>query len=101
MGHSFSVNEIYSLSDFQRNTKKHIQRLKKKGRPEVLTVKGKDELVVINAAAFEAMQQDIDYKDGVEKIRVGLTQAAEGKLMPADQAFAEIRENIRKAAKGA
>ncbi|MBP8257235.1 MAG: type II toxin-antitoxin system Phd/YefM family antitoxin [Opitutaceae bacterium] len=101
MDRSFSVNEIYSLSDFQRNAKKHIQRLKKNGRPEVLTVKGKAELVVINAAAFEAMQQDIDYKDGVEKIRAGLTQAAKGKLIPADQAFAEIRENLRIAAKGA
>jgi len=67
----------------------------------VLMVKGKAELVVINAAAFEAMQQDVNDRDGVENICAGLTQAAEGKLIPPDRAFAEIRENLRKGAKGA
>ena len=38
--------DIHSLSDFQRNTKEHLQRLKRSGRPEVLTVNGKAEVVV-------------------------------------------------------
>ena len=33
--------EIHSLSEFQRNTRSHIRRLKKNGKPQVLTVNGR------------------------------------------------------------
>lgn len=46
------VRDIYSLSDFQRKTREHIRRLKHTGRPEVLTVNGKAELVVQAAGAY-------------------------------------------------
>lgn len=48
-----NLEDIRSLTDFQRNTKSHLQRLKSTGRPEVLTVNGKAELIVQNAAAYE------------------------------------------------
>ena len=35
------TSNIRSLSEFQRNAKRHIRRLKKTGRPEVLTVNGR------------------------------------------------------------
>ena len=50
-----SVQDIRSLTDFQRHTKSHLKRLKANGRPEVLTVNGKAELIVQDAAAFEEM----------------------------------------------
>ena len=34
------LSNIRSLSDFQRNTKAHVRRLKKTGKPEVLTING-------------------------------------------------------------
>ena len=34
------LDDIYSLTEFQRHTKEHIERLKQTGRPEVLTVNG-------------------------------------------------------------
>jgi len=46
------VRDIYSLSDFQRKTREHIRRLKRTGRPEVLTVNGKAALVVQAAGAY-------------------------------------------------
>jgi hypothetical protein len=48
-----ALADIRSLTDFQRNTKSHLKRLKATGRPEVLTVNGKAELIVQNAAAYE------------------------------------------------
>ena len=48
-----ALEDIRSLTDFQRNTKAHLKRLKATGRPEVLTVNGKAELIVQNAAAYE------------------------------------------------
>lgn len=47
------VRDIYSLSDFQRNTRQHIERLRRTGRPDVLTVNGKAELIVQDAEAYQ------------------------------------------------
>ena len=44
--------DIGSLTDFQRNTQAHLKRLKRTGRPELLTVNGKAEVVVQNASAY-------------------------------------------------
>lgn len=46
------LKDIYSLSEFQRNTRAHVEHLKQTGRPEVLTVHGQAELVVQHAEAY-------------------------------------------------
>jgi hypothetical protein len=46
------AEDIGSLTDFQRNTQAHLKRLKLTGRPELLTVNGKAEVVVQNASAY-------------------------------------------------
>jgi hypothetical protein len=43
------LNDIHPVTDFNRNTKEHIQRLKQTGKPEVLTVNGQAEIVVQSA----------------------------------------------------
>jgi hypothetical protein len=49
------IQDIASLTDFHRNSKTHWMRLKLTGRPEVLTVNGKAELVVQDAAAYQRL----------------------------------------------
>ena len=49
----FRVTDIFSLSDFQRRTREHIRRLRETGRPEVLTVNGRAELVVYDAETYQ------------------------------------------------
>ena len=49
----FTTNDIYPLTDFQRNTKDHMARLKDTKRPEVLTINCKPSLVVQDAAYAE------------------------------------------------
>jgi prevent-host-death family protein len=44
--------QIHPLTDFQRNAKKHLARLKRSGRPEVLTVNGRPAAVVQDPEAF-------------------------------------------------
>ena len=43
------------LADFQQNASRHIRRLKKTGRPQLLTVNGNEELVVQDAAAYRRL----------------------------------------------
>jgi len=80
-----AVQDIRSLTDFQRNTKSHLKRLKSTGRPEVLTVNGKAELIVQDAAAFE------DMLDAIRGIQRGLDAMKEGTGKPFRQALDEIR----------
>jgi len=54
------LEDIRSLTDFQRNTREHIERLKRTGRPEVLTVNGQAELVVQDAAAYQRLVDELD-----------------------------------------
>ena len=84
-----AVKDIRSLTDFQRNTKAHLKRLKATGRPEVLTVNGKAELIVQNAAAFEEML------DSIRGIQRGLDAMNEGTGKPYRVALDEIRTQYR------
>ena len=60
---------IYSLTEFQRNNRFHLEPLKKNGQPEVLTVNGQSQVVVQNAVAYQTL---VDKLDAIEGIRKGL-----------------------------
>jgi prevent-host-death family protein len=47
--------DITSLTNFQRNTREFLHRLRETGRPLVLTVNGQAELVVQDAAAYQEL----------------------------------------------
>ena len=89
------LKNIYSLSDFQRKTREHIRRLKKTGHPEVLTVKGKAELVVQDAASYQELLDALEQAETLSGIRCGLKSVEDGEGRPAAQALAEIRKKHR------
>ena len=80
-----AIEDIRSLTDFQRNTKAHLRRLRNTRRPEVLTVNGKAELIIQNAAAYE---ETIDAIRGIQR---GLDEMAAGKGEPARKVLERIR----------
>lgn len=84
-----ALRDIRSLTDFQRNTKSHLRRLKNTGRPEVLTVNGRAELVVQDAAAYE------DMLDAIRGIQRGLDEMKEGKGEPARKVLDRIRAKYK------
>ncbi len=85
------LQDIYSLTDFQRNEKEHVERLKATARPEVLTVNGKAEVVVQDAESYQRLLDLVDRAEAIEGIRKGLEDVKHGRTQPADQAFEEIR----------
>jgi len=52
--------DIGSLTHFSRNTKAHLKRLKRTGRPELLTVNGKAEVVVQCASAYHRLIESLE-----------------------------------------
>jgi PHD/YefM family antitoxin component YafN of YafNO toxin-antitoxin module len=87
---SIEIENIRALSDFQRNAKQHIKRLKKTGKPEVLTVNGRAEIVVQDAASYQKLLADLEHAQAVSQVRVGLEQAKRGEGRPMRQAVEEI-----------
>jgi prevent-host-death family protein len=65
--------DIGSLTDFSRNTKAHLKRLKRTGRPELLTVNGKAEVVVQSASAYQLLIESLEKlkRDSQGRIRRG------------------------------
>ena len=54
------VEDIRSLTDFQRHTREHLDRLRRTGRPQVLTVNGQAEVVVQHAAAYQRLLEELE-----------------------------------------
>jgi len=76
------LSNIHPLSDFQRNTKDHIRKLKKSGKPSVLTVNGHAEVVVQSAAAYQKLLDGQHLLDSIMSMRRGLEQADRGEGRP-------------------
>jgi prevent-host-death family protein len=78
------VRDIHSVTDFQRNTKKHLARLRKTKAPMVLTVNGSASVVVQDAATYQKLVDRIDAleheREVVAAIRVGLDDVEAGRV---------------------
>jgi PHD/YefM family antitoxin component YafN of YafNO toxin-antitoxin module len=85
------LTNIHSLSDFQRNTKEHLKRLKRSGDPEVLTVNGKAELVVQDARSYQKLLNQAAEAEAVEILKRRLKAVARrAKSRP----LAEVLEDL-------
>jgi prevent-host-death family protein len=92
----FQAAEIHSLSDFQRRTREHIDRLRATGRPEVLTVNGKAAVVVQDAESYQKLLAEVEEARIVAAIREGLEAVERGDPgVPLDEAVEQIRREIR------
>ena len=83
--------DIHSLTDFKRKTTELVAQLKTTGRPLVLTVNGKAELVVQDAASYQQVLDLMERVEAVEAIRRGLDQMYRGKGRPAAQFSKRMR----------
>ena len=85
------ILDIHPLTDFLRNHKAHVTRLKETHAPEVLTVNGKAELVVQDAASYQRLLDRLHHMETIAAIQEGMASAERGELKPATQVFAEMR----------
>ncbi|MGD0769039.1 MAG: hypothetical protein ABSB42_12715 [Tepidisphaeraceae bacterium] len=86
------LNHILPITDFNRNTKEHIQWLKETGKAEVLTVNGQAEIVVQSADAYQKLLEAAELSETLAGVRRGLAQVKNGKGRP-------MREFLEKLAK--
>ena len=82
---------IHPLTDFLRNHKDHIARLKETRKPEVLTVNGRAELVVQDADSYHDLLDKMQHMETLAAIREGIASAERGELKPAEEVFAQMK----------
>jgi prevent-host-death family protein len=75
------------MSDFKRNTPKLMAKMKKSGRPLVLTVKGKAEAVIQDAASYEKMRDLAERAEMLQFLAESQADADAGRTQPAIEAL--------------
>ncbi len=81
------AQDTQSVTTFKRNSAGLMTQMRKTGRPLVLTVKGKAEAVLLDAAAHRDVANHLD---AVASIRRGLAQAKKGLGRSVDEVFDEL-----------
>jgi prevent-host-death family protein len=75
--------DVHSLSDFKRKTSEFMTRMKKSGQPVVLTIKGKAELVVQDAASYQRLLELAERAEMMEFLRESREDIECGRTEPA------------------
>ena len=83
--------DIHSLSDFKRNTSDFLEQMRGSGRPLVLTINGKAELVVQDAASYQTLLDHVDELEALEGIKRGLRDVEAGRVTPLRRFEKEFR----------
>ena len=70
-----NTRQIHPMSDFVRNPKLHVARLKETRTPEVLTVNGRAEVVLLDTETYENLMERLRSMEAVAAVRAHLAQA--------------------------
>ncbi len=87
-------DEIDSLSNFKRNTSEFVDQLKKSGRPVVLTINGKAELIVQDAESYQKLWEISERLETIEALRPAIAEMKLGLGETPDKIFAEIYQTL-------
>jgi prevent-host-death family protein len=84
------LREVRSVTEFQRNAKEYVGKLKDSKTPLVLTVNGRAELVVQDAASYQEMLDRLEELEAIAAIQIGLQDLENGKVQPARKALKNL-----------
>lgn len=82
--------DIHSLTDFKRHTPEFLKQLKATGEPVILTVNGKAEVVVQDAASYQKLLEARERMETIAGIKRGLESMRRGEGRPAEEVFDEL-----------
>jgi prevent-host-death family protein len=86
-----NLQDIRSLTEFQRNTKQYLQQIRQSRNPMVLTVNGRAEVVVQDAEAYQDLLDRLERAESLAAIRQGIQEFEQGEGRPAREALEGLR----------
>jgi prevent-host-death family protein len=81
-----------SLSAFKRDTAKVLRRMKKDGHPRVLTVNGRAEMVVQDAASYQRLLELAERAEMIEFLHESREDIEAGRTEPARATLERLGE---------
>lgn len=88
----FRPEDIHPLTEFLRNHREVVERLRSTGRPEILTVHGKASVVVQDARAYQSLMELAGQMEALIGAREGLDSIDRGEGMSLDEFRRRFRE---------
>ena len=85
------LREVRSVTEFQRNIKDYVGRLKEKTTPLVLTINGRAEIVVQDAESYQVLLDRLERAETLAAIRQGMEQMGRGEGIPLEEAERRLR----------
>ena len=86
------LREVHPVTEFQRHLKEYVGRIKEKKTPVVLTVNGRAELVVQDAATYQAMLDRLERAETIAGIKQGMAQFGRGEGISLEKAEKRLRK---------
>ncbi|MDA1349244.1 MAG: type II toxin-antitoxin system Phd/YefM family antitoxin [Chloroflexi bacterium] len=86
------TEDIQPLTAFRANVASFVDQVRETGRPLVLTQHGRSAAVLLGAADYEALIEELEV---LRDIQVSERELAEGRGIPHDQVAQELREIVR------
>lgn len=80
-----SPKDIVSLTAFKRNSAEYVEWIKKSGKPLVLTVNGRAEVVVQDVEGYRRILEVVDRAEAAFAVREGIESVRRGKTMSLEQ----------------
>jgi PHD/YefM family antitoxin component YafN of YafNO toxin-antitoxin module len=87
--------DIHSLSDFKRKTAQFRTRMKKTGNPVVLTINGKAEMIVQDAASYQRLLDRAERAEMMEFLNESRADIEAGRTRPALEALEELAKKYK------
>lgn len=84
---------IDTLTNFKRDTARFLKQLQETKEPLVLTIHGMAELVVQDAASYQALLERVERLETIAAVKEGLEDVAARRTRPA---WAALKELARK-----
>lgn len=76
------LEDIQSLTEFQRNSRSSIKRLKKTGRPVALTVNGQAEIIVQDVKSYQRLLARAQQGDMLAELSRSVAEFRAGRVRP-------------------
>lgn len=90
MAPMIKLDDIHSLTDFQRETSAHMNRLKRTGRPAILTVNGKARVIVQDAGAYQKLLDRIEDIEKRLELAGSIREFRAGQVRDVDAVFDDL-----------
>ncbi len=88
--------DIHPLTDFKRKTSDFLRQLKETGNPLVLTINGKADLVVQDAASYQRLFDLAERLETIQAVKESIASADRGEGRPMDDTFDALEKELRR-----